>query len=187
MRGLHAERGLSAPAAPAQTLTPALSPEYRGEGVEAPQVSVGEVVPAPRGVVEVAGERVKLRFTVTPRVGHTPGDGVVRFEVPRDGAAFSDWRVEDVTYRAVADGPSMACRLPGNVVRRDLGKTVEFDLDVAAGREGWYQLPVYVLPSNEVMVNGRPVDSLPSANRASSSATVPSTRTSAGGCRTRAS
>ena len=143
---------------------PALPPEDRVEGGRALAVGVGEREPAARGAVERLGDgRVRLRFRFTPRVGHGAGDGVVRFEAP--GAARA-WAVEDVTYRAVADDAGMACRVPGNMTRRDRGRVVELEVDVAARREGWYQLPVFVLPSNEVRVNDVRVETTPSANRA---------------------
>jgi hypothetical protein len=71
-----------------------------------------------------------------------------------------------LTFRATADDAALACRLPAGAVRRDRGKTTEFEVNVAAGKEGMYQLPVFVLPSNVVTVDGQAVPTTPSDNRA---------------------
>jgi hypothetical protein len=130
------------------------------------EVRLGESEPAP-GFKAYGESRLGITLVLTPRVGHVRGDGAVRFHAPEvaPGEA-ARWRVDDVTYRAVADEAGKECRLPERVVRRDRGTLVELEVDVAAGREGWYQLPVYTLPSNEVRVNDAVVEAMPSANRA---------------------
>jgi len=104
----------------------------------------------------------RLTFVIRPSVGHVPGDSVVRFEAP----GTSTWPVEDLTFRATEDDASMVCRVPAGAGRRDRGKTTEFEVNIAPGKEGLYQLPVFVLPSNVVTVNGDAAATTPSDNRA---------------------
>ena len=129
---------------------------------EAPSIRLGSD-PRRAGRVEAAGNgRLRVRFEVRPRVGHVAGDAVVRLDAP-PGAA---WAVEDLTFRAVADDPSIVCRIPAKAARRDRRRVTQFDVGVPPEREGWYQLPLFVLPSDEVEVNGEKAPVTPSANRA---------------------
>lgn len=108
---------------------------------------------------------VRLAFTFSPRAGFNPGrpsDTVIRFDAPESA---TDWPVDDLTFRATADPADLVCRLPSAATRTDTGAQTSFHVDVDAGREGMYQLPVCMLPSSLVTVNGTRVAPTPSVNR----------------------
>jgi len=145
--------------------TPAATPAAGGAPVNlTASVGTGPSDLRQEAVAEAEGpSHARLTFTIRPRVGHQPGDSVVRFNAP---AAAAAWLVEDLTFRASVDDVAMVCRVPEFVRRHGSGKSTDFDVDVPTAKEGLYQLPVYVLPSNAVTVNGRPVPVFQSSNRA---------------------
>ena len=148
----------------------------RAEGsTSGTEADVGVTVGDPNGAPPAAGVApprdekarlpdgsVRLAFSFTPNVGHTAGHTVMRFESNPPGV---NWKVEDLTFRVVGEGPEKAVRLPPNVERKRGGRRREFIVTVPPGKAGLYQLPVYYLPSNVIIVNGVRQTAHPSINR----------------------
>ena len=110
------------------------------------------------------GGALRLAFSFVPPVGLVPGDTAVRFESRPPGL---NWSVQDLTFRTVGEPPDRACRVPTQLQRVVDGRhRTQFWMEVPPGRAGLYQLPVYSLPSNEVVVTGRHLARPPAGNRA---------------------
>jgi len=109
-----------------------------------------------RGVTRSTAPDGTLRLVIPlkPRVGLAPGDQNLRFDAPPGSA----WRVTDLSFWTPGDPPDAAVRVPpASKVRRVQRRTrTVFHVDVDAGNEGLYQLPVCYLPSNGLKVNDRP-------------------------------
>lgn len=104
-----------------------------------------------------------LGFSIMPHVGHVAGNKALRFV---SSPPETRWRVQDVTFHSAADPSGWVCRVPEVARRTRDGKRLRYNIEVAPGKAGLYQLPVCHLPSNTMEVNGNPLSPLPMVNRA---------------------